>query len=228
MMMTNIHINELHDEAMKFAQEAYMAQRQNKPIDMMRLSKEAFLLEKKAALAIPKNHPDAEPSRTILFKSAAFLAYDAEMYWECYDMITQAFSGKPDAQIKAELNELAEDIRQKGTIEKREEGKTLQNLMLLWRAKVRKTPISEITEWLNMSPTLVKKWLLHFEWMQQAEANGLTPTAIVEQINESDGESIVTEWNVKTLLDFFKTNPIVKKRGRVSKSPQSSRARNAN
>ncbi len=53
-----------------------------------------------------KDKPEIEPSRSILFKSAAFLAYDAQEYQSCRDMITYTLLGKPDAIIKAEMKAL--------------------------------------------------------------------------------------------------------------------------
>jgi hypothetical protein len=50
--------------------------------------------------------PNAEVSRTILFKSAAFLAFDAQEYRACRDMITYTLLGKPDAIIKSEMKTL--------------------------------------------------------------------------------------------------------------------------
>ncbi len=72
-------INQLHDQAMDLAEKAFLAQQKGDKIGFVRLSKEAFLLEKAAAMLL-KDKPEIEPSRSILFKSAAFLAYDAQEY----------------------------------------------------------------------------------------------------------------------------------------------------
>jgi hypothetical protein len=106
-------INELHDEAMRIAQHALLAQMQGQLSEFVHLSKEAFFLERIAAQQILLSHPEAEPSRTILFKSAAFLAYDAALYSECNEMITQTLAGRPDAIIKAEMKDLLALLQQK-------------------------------------------------------------------------------------------------------------------
>ena len=68
----------------------------------------SFLLKKTAALLL-QNQADVESSRSILFKSAAFLAFDAQEYQECRDMITYTLFGKPDNIIKAEMNQLFDE-----------------------------------------------------------------------------------------------------------------------
>jgi hypothetical protein len=98
-------INLLHEQAMDLAEKAFLAQQKGDKITFVRLSKEAFLLEKAAAMLL-KDKPEIEPSRSILFKSAAFLAYDAQAYQACRDMITYTLLGKPDAIIKAEMKAL--------------------------------------------------------------------------------------------------------------------------
>jgi hypothetical protein len=98
-------INQLHEQAMDMAEKAFLAQQKGDKIMFIRLSKEAFLLEKAAAMLL-KDKPEIEPSRSILFKSAAFLAYDAQEYQACRDMITYTLLGKPDAIIKAEMKSL--------------------------------------------------------------------------------------------------------------------------
>ena len=99
----------LHEQAMDLAEDAFLAQKIGDKTTFVQLSKEAFLLEKSAALSL-LNQPDAEPSRSILFKSAAFLAFDAQEFQECRDMITYTLLGKPDATIKAEMNQLFAEV----------------------------------------------------------------------------------------------------------------------
>lgn len=98
-------INQLHDKAMDIAEKAFLAQQAGDKTTFVRLSKEAFLLEKTAAMAL-KDKADLEPSRSILFKSAAFLAYDAQEYQACRDMITYTLLGKPDSSVKSEMKTL--------------------------------------------------------------------------------------------------------------------------
>jgi len=102
-------IDQLHTKAMQIAQRAYLAQMSRNETEFVKLSKEAFNLEKEAAMLLHDKY-DTEPNRSILFKSAAFLAFDAKEYNECLEMIISALFGKPDTIIKNELQELYEDL----------------------------------------------------------------------------------------------------------------------
>jgi hypothetical protein len=102
------NIEDLHTKAMDLAENAFLLQQKGDAIAFVQLSKEAFLLEKAAAMLL-QNEPHSEPSRSILFKSAAFLAFDAQEYQECRDMITYTLLGKPDNIIKAEMNQLFDE-----------------------------------------------------------------------------------------------------------------------
>lgn len=101
-------IDQLHNQAMDLAENAFLAQQKGDKTAFVQLSREAFLLEKAAAMLL-QNQFDAEPTRSILFKSAAFLAFDAQEYQECRDMITYTLLGKPDEIIKTEMNQLFDE-----------------------------------------------------------------------------------------------------------------------
>ncbi len=101
-------IDQLHNQAMDLAENAFLARQKGDKIAFVQLSREAFLLEKAAAMLL-QNQFDAEPTRSILFKSAAFLAFDAQEYQECRDMITYTLLGKPDEIIKTEMNQLFDE-----------------------------------------------------------------------------------------------------------------------
>lgn len=102
------NINQLHDKAMDLAEKAFLAKKKGNKTAFVLLSKEAFLLEKMAAMLL-QHQPNAEPSRSILFKSAAFLAFDAEEFNACRDMITYTLLGKPDDLIRGEMNQLFDE-----------------------------------------------------------------------------------------------------------------------
>jgi hypothetical protein len=118
-------IEQFHNQAMNLAENAFLAQQKGDTHTFVQLSKEAFLLEKAAAMLL-QNKSDAEPSRSILFKSAAFLAFDAQEFQECRNMITYTLLGKPDTLIKAEMNQLFDETTAilKKTPSKLEEFKT--------------------------------------------------------------------------------------------------------
>jgi hypothetical protein len=102
-------IDSLHNKAMELAQKAFLVQKNGDEAEFIRLSKEAYSFEKQAAMLLVDKF-DTEPNRAILFKSAAFLAYDAKEYKECMDMLINALSGEPDDIIKKELFDLYNEI----------------------------------------------------------------------------------------------------------------------
>jgi hypothetical protein len=101
--------DELHAKAMVTAQYAFLAQRKGDSTEFVKLSKEAFEFERQAALLLQHRY-DKEPTRSIFFKSAAFLAFDAQEYSECLNMIILTLLGAPDALIKKEINDLAAEL----------------------------------------------------------------------------------------------------------------------
>ncbi len=72
-------------------------------------TQQAFDLEKEAAFALISNF-ESEPTRSVLFRSAANLAYNLGQYEEAEKLIYQALSGRPHAEIKAELLSLKDSI----------------------------------------------------------------------------------------------------------------------
>jgi hypothetical protein len=118
-------IEQLHNQAMNLAESAFLSQQKGDTTTFVQLSREAFLLEKAAAMLL-QNQLESEPSRSILFKSAAFLAFDAQEFQECRNMITYTLLGKPDTIIKAEMNQLFDETTAvlKKTPSKLEEFKT--------------------------------------------------------------------------------------------------------
>jgi predicted transposase YdaD len=106
----------------------------------------------------------------------------------------------------------------KGKTLGREEGRKLERLQTIWDAHVRKLSVSNIAAVLNFAPSMVNKWLKRFVWMQEGEAEGLTPVEIMLKVNELAAEPAVTALEVTTLLAFFKEQPAPKtKKRRVKK-----------
>jgi hypothetical protein len=77
--------------------------------------------------------------------------------------------------------------------------------------------MSNIAAVFNIAPSMVKKWLKRFEWMQEGEAEGLTPAEIMLKVNLLAAEPAVTEWEVINLLAFFKEQPAPKTKKRRPK-----------
>lgn len=97
----------LHETAMGFAQEAMLAQDRD---EVLRLSRLAFEHERDAAEMLVGEIKE-EPTRSILYRSAATLARDCGDYSEAERLIAAGLSGYPPADVAAELRELWEIIR---------------------------------------------------------------------------------------------------------------------
>jgi hypothetical protein len=102
-------VQDLHPKAMDLADEAFRLQRTGRTREAQPLFKQALDLEREAALLLPATQ-ESEPSRAILFRSAAALAYNAEDYEEAERLIAYGLSGFPPSEIKEELKNLYEDI----------------------------------------------------------------------------------------------------------------------
>lgn len=102
-------IMENHHFAMDLADKADMAKR-NGSIDIARnYLQEAFKYEHLAAMKFHK-HENIEPTRSILFRSAASLALECEDYREAERMIAFGLSGYPPNEIAEELRDLLEKV----------------------------------------------------------------------------------------------------------------------
>ena len=102
-------IKDLHQKAMNLAEEAFIAQRNGDDIKANELFSKSLLLEQKAAEQLPLNI-DSEPTHSILYRSAASLAYNCKEYELADRLIAIGLSGYPPADIKEELKNLYEDV----------------------------------------------------------------------------------------------------------------------
>jgi hypothetical protein len=96
-------------------------------------------------------------------------------------------------------------------------GDKLRILKTIWLGHLNKKSVTETSEWVQLAPSAIKKWLIRFEWMIEGEADGLTPAEIMLKVNELAAEPAVTELEVTTLLAFFKEQPAPKTKKRRSK-----------
>ena len=94
---------ELHKRAMEAAHEADAAREAKDETRAAHLFYDAFLWERQAAQSV-----DAalEPTRSILFRSAASLALDCGLAAEALDLVRAARAGTPPDAIQAELAEI--------------------------------------------------------------------------------------------------------------------------
>jgi hypothetical protein len=98
-------IQELHQQAMDLAEMAQVAKLRNNLDLASQLSRQAFKKERLAAELITNDFA-AEPTRSILHRSAATLAIDCGEIHSAEHLIATALSGNPPPEIAEELKDL--------------------------------------------------------------------------------------------------------------------------
>lgn len=102
-------LNDLHQKAMDFSDMAFIAEREGNSQSMLEFSRQAFELETKAAEML-RNDLDAEPTRSILFRSAASMAMDCNEFRKAEQLIATALAGNTPPEIADELRDLLEQV----------------------------------------------------------------------------------------------------------------------
>ena len=93
-------LRQVHRYAMELVEMADL----NMP-DVERIRRIAMYLETIAAEEL-RGEYDAEPSRSVLYRSAASLAYQCRELEQAEELIKVGLNGNPPAEIRAELEEL--------------------------------------------------------------------------------------------------------------------------
>lgn len=102
------NLNNIHKEAMNKAEAAFILRIKEQSTEAKKLFEKAFQLEKKAADMLLIDFK-LEPSRSILYRSAAYLAYNAGLYKEAEKMVVTGLAGNPPNEIAEELRNLAKE-----------------------------------------------------------------------------------------------------------------------
>lgn len=106
--MTNEELEQYHRIAMDNSELALIALREGDFERFRQLSADAFHNEKKAALGLYDQ--EIEPSRSVLFRSAAYIALDNANFTEAQKLYEYALEGEVPEEIKTELEELKVEI----------------------------------------------------------------------------------------------------------------------
>jgi len=102
-------VRKLHDEAMNLAEMAAVAKVKGNSEQANQLLRQAYETEVKAAnLLIDASSP--EPTRSVLFRSAASLAISCNELLEAERLIAKGLSGNPPQDIAEELRDLFESV----------------------------------------------------------------------------------------------------------------------
>jgi hypothetical protein len=101
---------DLHDRAMALVDKAREHERSGDSIGHLRLLREAYQLEEKAARFL-EPIPDSEPTRSVLFRSASSLAFQAEDYQEACNLAFDGLTGHSPREYASELLDIANDAK---------------------------------------------------------------------------------------------------------------------
>lgn len=102
-------IRELHERAMELAEVAVVEKRKGNLARADQLFEEALENEVQAARLVPEDI-SSEPTRSILYRSAASLALDCNELREAEQLIAAALAGNPPETIAEELRDLFEQV----------------------------------------------------------------------------------------------------------------------
>ena len=103
--MKELEIQELHTRAMQLADQADLLKRQGNADEARRLYVQSLDAERRAAQEAQKHHI-GEPTESVLFRSAASLAYNIKEYREAERLICLGLAGNPPAETADELRVL--------------------------------------------------------------------------------------------------------------------------
>lgn len=98
----------VHEQAMEWADRAQAARRERDEDKSKEFLQKAFELEKQAALMIQSE--ESEPTRSVLHRSAASLAFKCKKYREAEWLVSRALSGNPPGEILSELRRLSRKV----------------------------------------------------------------------------------------------------------------------
>jgi len=101
---------DLHDRAMAIVDEARQAERNGDRKEFIELLRTACNLEQQAARSL-EPLPESEPTRTVLFRSASSLAFQAEDYQQACTLAFDGLTGNSPEEHAAELLEIVAEAK---------------------------------------------------------------------------------------------------------------------
>jgi|GEM_PF-901828 len=143
-------VRELHNQAaMELAQLAVIARHNEDEHNAVQLAQRAYMLERQAAEQVSTVEA-SEPTRAILYRSAASLAYQAREFSVAQELIAEGLSGFPPLQVESELYALHVQVLQtllslRRTMNARPRRRILRIYKMNWAAQQRKHKHSQET-----------------------------------------------------------------------------------
>ena len=141
---SNFNAKDAYIKASLLSQEAFMCIVHGKEAEAIPLYEQAFELERQAALSL-LNRDDIEPTRSILFRSAAAIAKKCHRYRDSEKMIGHGLAGNPPDYVAEQMREIYDDIRE--FLSPKKKRKVLP----------KKTPKKSLEVSLDTSPKIVKE-----------------------------------------------------------------------
>lgn len=136
-----------HDEAMDLAHRANFERDFVRDLEKSRiLFAQALECEKEAIALVPSDNTRSEPTRSILYRSAASLALQAGFILEAIKLVSLGLGGCPPPRILSDFNDLTMQIQNQLTLPYPEEIE--QELSLVkncFQEKIERKP----SEWYN-------------------------------------------------------------------------------
>ena len=111
--MADLTVCDLHDMAMEFSDCAEIAKRQRRAAVALAYAHHALDYERRAVALVP-NSEASEPTRSILYLSAASLAYQAGENAAAEQLIAEGLAGWPSPRVREDLENLRADHCQEG------------------------------------------------------------------------------------------------------------------
>jgi len=110
-------LDELHNKAMELADAGFYANKKGHIVEAKKRYQEAFEYEKAAAMLLMSDY-DMEPSRSVLFRSAAslILSYptiNKQEFREAERMVAFGLIGNPPDEILEELRDVLKSLQDK-------------------------------------------------------------------------------------------------------------------
>lgn len=102
-------VDDLHNEAMDHAETAFFLRKQGTESESVEMFYRALDLEMEAASRLADDR-ESEPSRSILYHSAASLAYNSGEYETADWLIAKGLAGFPPTDVREDLKNLYEDV----------------------------------------------------------------------------------------------------------------------
>src|ERR1700685_3520116 len=105
-------VNRLHEDAMDLAEIAFFARRREENVNYYRYILKALNFEKAAARLLEGKY-EIEPTRSVLYQSAAYLALNLDYFDEAEQLLKEAKKGNPPTEIRQELEDMLAGLSKK-------------------------------------------------------------------------------------------------------------------